>query len=218
MVTQQHSVRSLKGVPPGEKPLSQMLDEALATDGEHPVRAGDIADRLDERGFGFVLVLLALPTLIPVLPPGAAGVVGVLYILVAVQMMWARERPWLPRRVANYRLSARVVEGLRRRGVGLLRRIERLSRPRWTPFGDAVLLRLLAVVVLTMGFVLWLPLPFLNTLPGISMIVVGIGLMNRDGLFLLAGTGIALVVLSLVGLGVEALRSFVYWLLSLLPP
>ncbi|MDR5682611.1 MAG: exopolysaccharide biosynthesis protein [Armatimonadota bacterium] len=217
MASRKRSIPQLRGVAPGEKPLSELLDEALASDGPHPVRVGDVADRLDERGFGFLLILLALPTLIPILPPGASGVVGILYVLVGAQMMWAPERPWLPRRVADYRLSVRVVEGLRRQGVGLLRRMERLSRPRWTPFSDAVLLRVAAVVVLAMGFVLWLPLPFLNTLPGISMIVVGIGLMNRDGIFLLLGIGLAAVVASLIGLGVEALRGFMRWLLSLLP-
>jgi hypothetical protein len=215
MVTQQQSIHSLRGVPPGEKPLSRLLEEALVTDGEHPVRVGDIANRLDERGFGLLLVLLGLPTLIPVLPPGTAATMGILYIFGAFQMMLARERPWLPRRVAEYRLSARVVQALRDRGVDLLRRVERLSRPRWTPFSDAVLVRVVAVVVLAMGLVLSLPLPFLNTLPAISMIIVGVGVMNRDGVFLLAGAGVALATLSLVGLGVEALRAFAAWLLTL---
>jgi hypothetical protein len=39
--------------------------------------------------------------------------------------------------------------------------------------------------------------------------------MNRDGVFLLAGAGVALATLSLVGLGVEALRAFAAWLLTL---
>lgn len=217
MVTQQTSIRGLRGVPPGEKPLSLLLEEALVTDGEHPVRVGDIANRMDERGFGFLLVLLALPTLIPVLPPGTAATVGILYMFGAIQMMLARERPWLPRRVADHHLSARVVRALRNRGVDMLRRMERLSRPRWTPFSDAVLLRIVAAVVFAMGLVLSLPLPFLNTLPAISMIIVGIGVMNRDGVFLLVGAGVAIVTLSLVGLGVEALRAFAAWLLALLP-
>jgi hypothetical protein len=217
VATQQPSIPGLKGVPPGESPLSQLLDEALTHDGAHHVRVGDIVDSLHERGFGFLLVLLALPTLIPILPPGTAAFIGFLYMVGAIQMMWSPDRPWLPKRVANYHLSARVVEGLRHQGVGLLRRIERLSRPRWTPFSDAVLVRLVAVVVLAMGLVLLLPLPFLNTLPALSMIVVGIGLMNRDGIFILAGVGIAAIVVLFVGMGVEALRAFAGWLFSMLP-
>jgi hypothetical protein len=46
------------------------------------------------------------------------------------------------------------------------------------------------------------------------MLALGVGLMNRDGVFLLVGTGLAAVVLALVGLEVEALRAFAHWLVS----
>lgn len=203
-------------VPPGELPLSRILHEALSPP-EGPVTVGRIAERMEERGFGLILILLAVVTMIPILPPGTSGVVGLLYVVGAVQMAVGKRRPWLPRRVSEYRLPDRAVAGLRDRGVALLQRVERFSRPRWTPLGDEALLRATSVVVLAMGVVLFLPLPFLNTLPGLSMLAIGIGLMNRDGVFLLVGTGLAAAVVALVGLGVEALTAFVRWLLSWRP-
>jgi hypothetical protein len=184
--------------------------------GERVVTVREIADRIDERGFGFALILLALPTMIPVLPPGTSGVVGGLYVLLAIQMALGRERPWLPRRVLDYRLSHRAVEGLRNRGVRMVRSLERFSRPRWTPMRDAILLRLCAGFVLAMGVVLFLPLPFLNTLPGLAALAMGVGLLNRDGILLAVGIGISLFVLSLVGMSAQALRGVLVWLLSLI--
>jgi len=174
-------------------------------------------ERMEERGFGLAIVLLALLTLIPILPPGTAAMAGLLYVVGGLQMLAGRRQPWIPRRLAQYRLSEAAVAALRQRGVSLLQRFERFSRPRWTPMGDEALLRLTAVVVLAMGVVLFLPLPFLNSLPGLSMLAVGIGLMNRDGVFLLVGTGLAVGVLALVGLGLEALRAFAYWMVWRLP-
>jgi hypothetical protein len=208
--------RALAGVPPGERPLSALVEELLATEGDRPVTVGEIAERIHERGFGLLLILLALPTLIPVLPPGTSGVVGALYGLLAIQMVIGRRRPWLPRRVLAYRLPPRTVEALRARGISILRRMERLSRPRWTPLGDAALLRLCAVFVLAMGGVLFLPLPFLNTLPGLAMLALGVGLLNRDGILLLFGIGLSLLVLSLVGASLGALRDVLDWLRTLL--
>jgi hypothetical protein len=201
-------------VPPGELPLSRILEEVLSQASGEPLRVGELAERMEERGFGLLIVLLSLVTMIPVLPPGSAAAVGLLYVVGGLQMAAGRRRPWLPRRVSDYRLSQRAVEGLRSRGVSLLQRVERFSRPRWTPLSDEALLRACSVVVLLMGVVLFLPLPFLNTLPGLSMLALGVGLMNRDGVFLLVGTGLAAVVLALVGLGVEALRAFAHWLVS----
>ncbi len=208
--------RALAGVPPGEKPLSALVEELFAIEGDRPVTVGEIAERIDERGFGVLLILLALPTLVPVLPPGTSGVMGALYGLLAIQMAVGHRRPWLPRRVLAYRLPPRAVEVLRVRGIEVLRRMERLSRPRWTPLGDAALLRLCAVFVLAMGGVLFLPLPFLNTLPGLAMLAIGVGLLNRDGILLLFGIGLSLLVLSLVGASFRALRDVLDWLWTFL--
>lgn len=202
---------------PAERPLSEILEDLLSCCGEEAVRVGEIADRMDERGFGLLLILLALPTLIPVLPPGTSGVVGALYVLVGIQMALGFERPWLPRRILDYRLSARAVAALRGRGVETLRRLERVSRPRGVLLGDLALLRVCSAFVLAMGFVLFLPLPFLNTLPGLAMLALGVGLLNRDGILLLAGAGLALLVLSVVGLSASTLRRALDWLLSVLP-
>lgn len=208
-------MRRIARVPPGERPLSELLEEVLATEGERVVTVREIADRIDERGFGLALILLALPTMIPVLPPGTSGVVGGLYVLLAIQMALGRERPWLPRRVLDYQLSHRAAERLRGRGIRIVRHLERFSRPRWTPMGDATLLRLCAAFVLAMGVVLFLPLPFLNTLPGLAALAMGVGLLNRDGILLAIGIGIAILVLSLVGVSAQALRGVLAWLLSL---
>lgn len=198
-------------VPPGELPLSHILETVLSESASGTLTVGELAERMEERGFGLLIVLLSLVTMIPVLPPGSAAMVGVLYVVGGLQMAAGRRRPWLPRRLSDYRLPTRAVEGLRNGGVSLLQRVERFSRPRWTPLGDEALLRACSVVVLLMGVVLFLPLPFLNTLPGLSMLALGVGLMNRDGAFLLAGTVLAAAVLSLVGLGMEALRAVAHW-------
>lgn len=209
--------RPLAGAPQDERPLSSLVEDLLTTEGDQSVTVGEIAERIDERGFGLLLILLALPTLVPVLPPGTSGVVGALYGLLAIQMVVGHRRPWLPCRVRAYRLPPRAVEVLRVRGIGILRRMERLSRPRWTPLGDAALLRLCAIFVLAMGAVLFLPLPFLNTLPGLAMLAMGAGLLNRDGILLLFGIGLSVLVLTLVGASLTALRAVLDWLWTFLP-
>lgn len=80
-------------------------------------------------------------------------------------MIWGRTAPWLPRRLRSYRLSEKILTLLRPRGERLLEGIEKLSRPRLAPLSDVALLRMTSVVVLLMGVVMFLPLPFMNSLP-----------------------------------------------------
>ncbi|MCS6830577.1 MAG: exopolysaccharide biosynthesis protein [Armatimonadota bacterium] len=195
-----------------EQPISQILHDVLSCDGRNSLTVGDLMQRMEERGFGLVLILLSIVALIPVLPPGASGVVGMLCIAGSLQMVWGRTTPWLPKRLRAYSLSEKTVNLLRTRGVRLLQSIEKLSRPRLTPFSDVTLLRLASAVVLLMGVIMFLPLPFMNSLPALSVMATAFGLLNRDGVFLMVGAVLAGIVLSLVGVSAKTIWSFLLWL------
>ncbi len=187
---------------PAVQPLSGILEDLLREDSS--VTVGEITDRVARRGFGLLIVLFALPSLIPVIPWGSV-LIGLVYVLLAGQMLWGLERPWLPRRARAFRLSDRAVASLRNRGVPLLRRIERFSRPRAMMLDERIVLRLVAAVLLVLGVILLSPLPFINTLPALSALILGVGLLNRDGVFLLVGVLLAVLVLTIIPYALKAL-------------
>src|SRR3989442_1720272 len=162
------------------EPLSAIIAETL---GSQVVTVGEVADRVAQRGFGLIMIVLALPTMIPVLPPGSGELIGLLYILLGAEMLIGQQRPWLPGRVRNYRLASGTMQVLRERGIPLLQRIERLTRPRATWIPDAILTRTTAIAVLLLGIILLSPLPFFNTIPAMTVLILGIGLFNREALF-----------------------------------
>lgn len=193
--------------------LTRILIETLNENRE--VTIGDIVDQVAGRGFGFLLIVLALPTLIPVLPPGSATLIGLVYVLLAFQMLWGAQRPWLPSRVRAYRLSRQTIVKLRQIGVKTFERIERVSRARATFLPDRITARVVAAAVLLNGFVLLSPMPFLHTLPAISVMILGVGLLNRDGLLLATGLmlsiGVLTIVVSSAGVLYTMLHQFWGW-------
>ncbi len=200
---------------PGEiKPLSAILLDELTED--EPVTLGELRDRLARRGFGLLMIVLALPTFIPFLPPGSAAVIGLLYVLLSLQMLFGKDEPWLPKRIGQYRLSARTITALRTRAIPFLRRVERFSRPRALPLDEPVVSRGVALVVLVLGVVLFAPVPFLNTLPALAVLLMGIGLLNRDGIFIAAGfllTVLTVLILLAIGVGLGSLYGLLQRLL-----
>ena len=201
---------------PGElEPLSAILLDELTED--ETVTLGELRDRLARRGFGLFMIVLALPTLIPILPPGSAAIIGLLYILLSLQMLFGKDEPWLPKRLSRYRLSARAIAALRTRGIPFLRRIERFSRPRPIRLDDRVVSRGVALVVLLLGVILLTPLPFLNTLPALAVLFMGIGLLNRDRVFIAAGLLLTVVVLLAIGFGLGTLYALINRLLRRSP-
>ena len=201
---------------PGElEPLSAILLNELTED--ETITLGELRDRLARRGFGLLMILLALPTLIPVLPPGSAAFIGFLYILLSLQMLFGKDEPWLPKRLNRYRLSTRTIAALRTRGIPFLRRVERFSRPRPLLLDERIVSRGVAFVVLVLGIVLLSPLPFLNTLPALAVLLMGIGLLNRDGVFIAAGLLLTTVVLLVIGFGLGTLYALLNRLLRRQP-
>ncbi|MDR7417800.1 MAG: exopolysaccharide biosynthesis protein [Armatimonadota bacterium] len=200
-----------------QMPLSAVLEAALNEADWRPMRIGDLIDRTADRGYGLLLIFLGLPMLIPFLPPGSSTLVGPIYAAFAVQMLRGSHRPWMPHRFREAILAPATIRALRRRGLPVVRAFERLSRPRALWVGETVMLRTVGIMVLLMGLVLLSPLPFLNTLPAVSVMLIGMGLLNRDGLFVLAGMTVGAVTLGLIGLSAQAVLVLIERLKSGVP-
>jgi hypothetical protein len=189
-----------------EPRLSEIFARTLDANADGVVVLGEVLDKAGDRGYGFLLILLAIPAFIPILPPGTSGVLGALMSIVALQMLFGLKQPWFPKRWRNKVLSPKVVQALQTRGVAILRQIERISHPRGRRFTrNGVILRLSALVVIALALVLSSPMPFMNTLPALGVLLIGVGLANHDLYFLSAGWGIGIVVVLIVALGIEVL-------------
>ncbi|MFN7017837.1 MAG: exopolysaccharide biosynthesis protein [Fimbriimonadales bacterium] len=192
--------------PPTEQRLSELFARALDANQDGVVVLGEVLDRAGDRGYGFLLTLLAIPAFIPVLPPGTSGVLGALMTLVALQMLFGLKQPWFPRRWQAKKLSPKVVAALQTRGVALLRKIEKVSHPRGRRLTrSGLILRLSAIIVIGLALVLSSPMPFMNTLPALGVLLIGVGLANRDSYLLGAGWLVGVVVALIMALGVDAL-------------
>jgi hypothetical protein len=189
-----------------EQRLSEIFARTLDANADGVVVLGEVLDKAGDRGYGFLLILLAIPAFIPILPPGTSGVLGALMSIVALQMLFGLKQPWFPKRWRNKVLSPKVVQALQTRGVAILRQIERVSHPRGRRLTrNGLILRLSALVVIALALVLSSPMPFMNTLPALGVLLIGVGLANHDLYFLSAGWGIGIVVVLIVALGIEVL-------------
>ncbi|MDW8106302.1 MAG: exopolysaccharide biosynthesis protein [Armatimonadota bacterium] len=193
-----------------EPRLSELFARTLDANEDGVVVLGEVLDRAGDRGYGFLLIFLAIPAFIPVLPPGTSGVIGALMILVALQMLFGMKQPWFPRRWRQKVLSPKTVQVLQTHGVALLRKFEKISHPRGRRFiRNGAILRLSAMVVILLALVLSSPMPFMNTLPALGVLLIGIGLANHDIYFLGAGWLIGAIVAIITLLGIGAIKQAV---------
>jgi hypothetical protein len=112
--------------------------------------------------------------------------------------------PWLPDRLLDHALPTATVEHVLDRAAKAADRFEHLFRPRIlaltaSPSVNAIHGAMLVIVVLALMAPLPL-IPLANTLPAIAVILLCLGMAERDGVLLLLGHFIALISLLYVGL------------------
>jgi len=123
--------------------------------------------------------------------PGISPFAGVLLAWPAIQMMLGHEGPVLPGVIARRRFSTPRLVGVLGRAAGLLRRMERVVRPRWSlPF--EVTKRIVGFLVLLLGLTLLAPIPFSQVIPGGVIILLAFAWLEEDGLLLVLALAAAL--------------------------
>jgi hypothetical protein len=170
---------------------------ALASQPGERLTVRQIMAVLQDRAFALLIVLLGLPNCLP-MPPPIPLVCGLLLALVAVQIVFGREAPWLPRQLLNRSMARTDVERAVGRAVPVFRRLERISRPRMIFLDTPLAMRLMGAVILILSVGLLFAPPFVGQIPlGLAVCLVGLGLVERDGFVVVGGLLIGSIGLTL---------------------
>ncbi len=160
---------------------------ALASQPGERLTVRDIMSVLQDRAFALLIVLLGLPNCLP-MPPPIPLVCGLLLALVAIQIVFGRDAPWLPGQLMNRSLARADVERAVGRAMPAFRKLERFSRPRMTFLDTPVAMRVMGAIILILALGLLFAPPFVGQIPlGLAVCLVGLGLVERDGLVIIGG-------------------------------
>lgn len=169
---------------------------AAAADGPR-ISIGALVDGLQGRAFGILLLLFAIPALIPFLV-GVHSAVGVPLAMLAWQMALGRKEPWLPETIRKQEIDVAAFRKMTGAAVPWIRRAEALTRPRLDFLTNGVFERVLAAFVIFFAGIIFLPGPGTNGVPGFCVALIALGLVERDGVVASAGVviGVSYVVLA----------------------
>ncbi|AFZ20619.1 exopolysaccharide biosynthesis protein [Allocoleopsis franciscana] len=154
----------------------------------------EILQLAGERVFGFLFVILALPSALPVPAPGYSTPFGFVLFLLALQLISGHKLPWLPAKISNHPMELNQVQGVIKAGLPWLRRIEMITRPRLSYICTSLPGRVtMGIAIALMGISMMIPIPGTNTLPAMGIFVTGFGLIEDDGAISLGGLVLCLM-------------------------
>ncbi len=168
---------------------------------------GDIVDRLDERAFGLLILLLCLPCIPPfiyVLPQ----IVALPMLALAGQMAAGKQSPWLPEKFRARRFKLGEFTKVLDLCEKYVRWFEAIARPRLPAVTSRTGVRIVGALTIVPALSILTPLIGTNTVPSIGIAISSLGLIQRDGFLVVLGLVIslgwvALLVLFAVFFGLE---------------
>jgi hypothetical protein len=173
-------------VPAAAARTSEVLTVLAAQESER-LTVRDIVAVLRDRAFALLVVLLGLPNCLP-MPPPIPLICGLLLALVAAQIAAGMAAPWLPRVLLSRSIARDDLRRAVTRAVPILQRLERWSRPRLRIFESPVAMRAMGLLLLTLSLALIVAAPIVGQIPlGLAVCLVGLGLVERDGIVVVGG-------------------------------
>lgn len=146
---------------------------------------GKVLQGLEQSAFGVFLFIAILPAFIPI--PGIGGAVSSpLVFLIGSQLLFGMSRPWLPGFIARRGPKRSTVHRFLSKISRPLQRLDRMLKPRLAVLTVPLPARMLTgVLLLLVGLLLSLPIPFTNYLFGFQLLLFALALIERDGALML---------------------------------
>jgi hypothetical protein len=202
-MTEQAVRSAIKGPRP-----SQLLRQLGTSWRDETISLRDVLDALGDRAYSFLVLVLALPNVIPNPVIGLSTILGAPLALIILQRMIGRDRIWLPRLLTERSIAwedfGQIMKGI----LPVLERLEGFARPRfrWLGAGD----RMLTPFSLLLAVVLALPIPFGNIMPALAISLIALGSSERDGLAVAIGIAVGLAGMTVVWTVVGAV-ALLFW-------
>ncbi|AGL01219.1 exopolysaccharide biosynthesis protein [Desulfoscipio gibsoniae] len=184
--------------PSGSKPPSEIIRDTIGKK-ECILTVEDLINAFGSQSFGLMFIVMALPLTIP-LPPGIGFIPAALLCVWSFQRMLGRTTLWVPKAIGKREISQTLIRKIDAKALPLCARLERYflncSQPNMLNESE---IRLASLAVVLMSMLIMLPTPFLNTIPAVIIILMGLTILNSNRRLLWINMSFSLLALSFIG-------------------
>jgi len=178
-----------------DTPLQSVLDLIETTlDGAESVDLKTVVEAFGNRAFGPVMVLCGLCMMTPLgAIPGIPPAFGVIVIVFAMQLLFRRRTPWMPEIIRKVKIPADRLLKVQAKVRPVLAKVDGIISPRlqWAATGPMQVVISLIAIILALTFFPLGMVPFGVVAPAAIILILGLGITARDGVFILLGLSLS---------------------------
>ncbi|WP_339671742.1 exopolysaccharide biosynthesis protein [Dasania marina] len=177
---------------PNNEQTSKLLTRILAELPADKVSIDQLMAQFQRRSFGGVLLLLAAVSLIP----GVSIFSGLAMAIIGLQLLAGFNTPAFPSLIKHYKVKSDLVANIGHKCLRHISNMEHYIKPRYLRLTLPPALNIIGLIIFSLSLVVMLPLPFSNLPPAIALIILSMGLLERDGAVIVVGLLAAIIALA----------------------
>jgi hypothetical protein len=176
-----------------ERKVSEILRDIKSQRTEDLVSFKSLTDDLHEKGMPLLMAFFSIPMCIPIpYPPGFSTLVAISITVFTLQLLKQRESVWIPGWLASKSMPRATLVKMLDRAIPKLEWMEKRFMERWYYFCNARSEISVSYITLFLCIIIAIPLPGIHFFPGWSIMLMALGLLNRDGKVVAIGMGLSL--------------------------
>ncbi len=192
------------------RPISEVLIDLKEQIPEEKVCTFDLLEALNERGFGFLLFIFALPAALPLPGLGVNIIIALPLLFLTTQQAIGRKKIWIPDWMKYKSINRETFEAILNKALPFVKKIEFFTRPRLGFITQGIFSSVIGILALIMTLSICVPLPLTNTVPAFGIALMAVGMIMRDGLAVLSGAiigtlWVAMMAFVLIFIGIEGI-------------
>ena len=165
---------------------SALINDIYNKNVEDNIKVGTLLKSIDSGGFALLNLIFSIILMIP-LPPPIAIIAGLIVMFLSFQMIIGMKEVWLPKFITEKSIKRTTLTVIVEKSTIYLYKLERFTRRRFTFVSNPITERIIGAFIFFLAGITLTPIVFANTIPGLAIILISFGMINKDGLMVIIG-------------------------------
>lgn len=165
---------------------SALINDIYNKNIEDNIKIGTLLKSIDSGGFALLNLIFSIILMIP-LPPPIAIIAGLIVMFLSFQMIIGMKEVWLPKFITEKSIKRTTLTVIVAKSTIYLYKLERFTRRRFTFVSNPITERIIGAFIFFLAGITLTPIVFANTIPGLAIILISFGMINKDGLMVIIG-------------------------------
>ncbi|QMT59809.1 exopolysaccharide biosynthesis protein [Legionella sp. PC997] len=167
----------------------------LATGKKKEISFRQLLNKFHQKDNFFIIILLAIPPATPLsFIPGFSALFGFMIAVISLQLLASRKKIWLPSKLSEKKVPPQINEGILKI-IPCIEFLEKYIKNRAKFLTSPFIRPFFVIFIFILSLLLMLPIPYVDFFSSSAIIMISMGIIQKDGLLIIVAFILSLIYL-----------------------